>query len=366
MPLTKQVPEKATLYDEPNLSLRVPAVKRNRRELLSVFLLVVTVIAVAKGSSTIATTAAFTLTFILLGQSWNLIGGFAGPLALGQAAFFGITDFSVLWLGSHGINQYIGILAGVGASLILALIVGLATLRLPGFFFAISSLMVPLIVQAVILYFGFFQVERPFKVNDNPADFYFTDPWAYVLIGGLLVIVVAGLTTTIAGRKIGRFFVAIRENPRAAEASGIPTFRYKIYAFLTASVVASLAGALYGQLTFVFDPIDAFDPSVSVQALIVALVGGAGTVVGPVLGGLVVIPAAQLARTYLHQVPGLDQIGFAVLLLVIAFWFPRGAYPTIADALRGRRARRSPRQSEVESDTSSQRRWVDRAEGGPR
>jgi branched-chain amino acid transport system permease protein len=349
MTLIQQSEQNPALRNEPDVPVRVPLVKRARRELIAVAILVIALIGVAKGSPDFATTAAFTMTFILLGQSWNMISGLAGPLALGQAAFFGVTDFAVLELRTHGVNQYIGILVGIAASLILALIVGLATLRLPGFFFAIASLMVPLIVQAVILYFGFFQVERPFQTEDNAGDFYFTDPWTYVLIGGVLVIVAAGLTTVITGRKIGRYFVAIRENQRAAEASGVPTFRYKIYAFLIASVFASIAGALYGQLTFVFDPLDAFDPSVSVQALVVTLVGGAGTVLGPVLGGLIIIPAAQFARTYLYQLPGLDQISYAILLLIVALWFPRGAYPTVSLYLRDRRARRAFERAEAEA-----------------
>lgn len=347
MTLIQHSEEHSALRDEPDVPVRVPVVKRSRRELVAVVVLVVVLVAVAKGSPTFATTAAFTMTFILLGQSWNLISGLAGPLALGQAAFFGISDFAVLELHTHGVNQYVGIVAGVAASLVLALIVGLATLRLPGFFFAIASLMVPLIVQAVILYFGFFQVERPFSVNSDPGNFFFTDPWSYVLIGGVLVVVAAALTTVISGRKIGRYFVAIRENQRAAEASGVPTYRYKLYAFLIASVFASIAGALYSQLTFVFDPLDAFDPTVSVQALVVTLVGGAGTVLGPVLGGTIIVPATQFARTYLHQLPGLDQIGYAVLLLVVALWFPRGAYPTISLYLRDRRARRAHRRAEA-------------------
>lgn len=333
--------QKHALHNEQEPSVRLPATKRARYELLAVVVLVVVLAVSGIAAPDFATTAAFTTTFILLGQSWNLISGLAGPLALGQAAFFGLTDFVVLLLRTHGVNQYVGISAGILGSLLLALIVGTATLRLPGFFFAIASLMVPLIAQAVILYFGFFQVERPFAADNAPGDFYFTEPGPYVVVGGLLVILAAVLTMTIAGRRMGRYFVAIRENQRAAEASGVPTFRYKLYAFLIAAVIASLAGALYGQLTFVFDPLDAFDPSVSVQALVLTLVGGAGTVLGPVLGGLIIVPAAQLARTYLYQLPGLDQISYAVLLLIVALWFPRGAYPTIALALRRRRARRA-------------------------
>lgn len=341
MTVTQHRPTGTTGDRHPVGSARLPGVRRARRELASVVVLVALVVGIALASPDLSTTAAFTMVFVLLGQSWNLISGLAGPLALGQAAFFGITDFLVLVLRTHGVNQYVGVLVGIAASLVLALVVGLATLRLPGFFFAIASLMVPLIIQAVLLYFGFFQVERAFSPEDVPGDFNFNDPFVYLVVAGVLVIVAAVVTMVISGRRMGRYFTAIRENPRAAEASGVPTFRYKVYAFLIAAVFASLSGALYSQLTFVFDPLDALDPTVSVQALVVSLVGGAGTVLGPVLGGVIIIPLTQLARTYLYQLPGLDQIAYAVLLLVVALWFPRGAYPTVARALRNRKARRT-------------------------
>jgi branched-chain amino acid transport system permease protein len=319
--------------------------RRNRWELLAVVVLVVVIVLVGHNTAALATTAAFTLVFTILGQSWNVISGLAGPLALGQAAFFGLSDFLTLWLNSaHHVNQYVGILLGILASVVIAGVVGLATLRLPSFFFAIASLMVPLVLQALVLYYGFFQVERPFSLTSRPGNFYFTGVYSYVLIGAVLVVAAAVFTAVLAQRRIGRYFVAIRENTRAAEASGVPTFRYKIYAFLIASVLAAIAGALYGQLTFVFDPLDAFDPSVSIEALVVVLVGGAGTVVGPVLGAMIVVPAAQLARTYLHQAAGLDQIGYAVLLLIVAMWFPSGAYPTVAFHVR--RALQRRRQSD--------------------
>lgn len=315
--------------------------RRNRWELLGVLVLVVTMVLIGHNTPALASVAAFTMAFTILGQSWNMVSGLAGPLALGQAAFFGISDFLTLWLNSqHHLNQYLGILLGIVASLAIAGIVGLATLRLPSFFFAIASLMVPLVLQALILYYGFFQVERPFRLTSQPGDFYFTAVYSYVLIGALLVVATAVVTAVVAQRRIGRYFVAIRENSRAAEASGVPTFRYRLYAFLIGSVLAAIAGALYGQLTFVFDPLDAFDPSVSIEALVVVLVGGAGTVVGPVLGAMIVVPASQLARTYLHQAAGLDQIGYAVLLLIVALWFPSGAYPTIAHYVRRVRTRR--------------------------
>lgn len=297
-------------------------------------------VVVATRSPVLASVAAFTMVWILMGQSWNIVSGMAGPLALGQAGFFGTADFLSLQLHiGVGLNTYVAIGVALIVCAVLAALIGIATLRLPAFFFAIASLMIPLILQALVEYRGYYQVLRPTYQRNTPTQFWWSGPFAYAVAGAVLVGVVAFLTAFIARRRIGRFFVAIRENERAAAASGIPTTRYKLYAFVIAGVIAGVAGALYAQLTFVFDPTDAFDPSVSVLALVVALVGGAGTVLGPVVGGLIVIPAQQLSHTYLHQAPGLDRIGYAVVLLIVAMWFPRGVYPTLASLVVSARRR---------------------------
>jgi branched-chain amino acid transport system permease protein len=337
----------------PRLRLRMPGAGGGpssggalpvRTEAVAAAVIVVVGIGVATQSPVATSVAAFTMVWILMGQSWNIVSGMAGPLALGQAAFFGTADLlSLLLHTQYGLNTYLAIAAAILVCAALAALVGAATLRLPAFFFAIASLMVPLILQAIAEYRGYYQVLRPSYEQNTPSQFWWSGPFAYVVIGAVLVAAVAALTAFMARRRIGRFFVAIRENQRAAEASGVPTTRYKLYAFVIAAVVAGLAGCLYAQLTFVFDPTDAFDPSISVLALVVALVGGAGTVLGPVIGGLIVIPAQQLTHTYLHQAPGLDQIGYAVLLLLVALWFPRGVYPTVVTALRRRRAQRQAR-----------------------
>src|SRR4051794_31680080 len=121
------------------LTGRLPLQTRNRREVVAVVVLLVGLLLYGQVSSIAITTAAFTVTFILLGQSFNIISGMAGPLAVGQSAFFGLTAFSTLWLANKGVNQYLEILVGVVASVVLAAIVGLVTLRLAGFFFAIAA-----------------------------------------------------------------------------------------------------------------------------------------------------------------------------------------------------------------------------------
>jgi branched-chain amino acid transport system permease protein len=282
-----------------------------------------------------ATTAAFLMVWVLMAQGWNIISGFGGPLALGQAAYFGIADFvTLLLLDRYGMTQYVGILVGVAAALLIAFIVGGITLQKPAFFFAITSLLVPLILQAVIIYFGIFQIPRRLPPEPSLAMFWFADAFPYLVAGGLLVIITGFFTSSMRLRRMGRFLVANRENTRAAESSGVPTYRTKLIAYMIAAAIAALAGVLYGQLTFIFDPLDALDAQVSVQPLLLTLIGGIGTVFGPVLGGLIVVPAQQFLRIYVSGVPGLDLMIYALLLLAVSLWMPSGVYPALRTLTR--------------------------------
>ena len=282
-----------------------------------------------------ATTAAFFVVWVLMAQGWNIISGFGGPLALGQAAYFGVADFvTLLLLDRFGITQYAGMLTGVALALAIAFIVGGITLQKPGFFFAITSLLVPLILQAVIIYFGFFQIPRKLPPAPSLAMFWFPDAFPYLLTGGVLVIFAGFGTSVMRLRRMGRFLIANRENTRAAESAGVPTYRYKLIAYMIAAVIAALAGVLYGQLTYIFDPLDALDAQVSVQPLLLTLIGGIGTVFGPVLGGLIVVPAQQFLRIYVSGVPGLDLMIYALLLLVVSLWMPTGVYPAVRALVR--------------------------------
>ena len=328
-----------------------------------VVVIAIVAIGVAQSTALAATICAFTLVWMLMGQSWNIISGMAGPLALGQAAFFGTSDFLSIWLHTNAhMNTWVAILLGLLASAAMAAVIGAAALRLPFFYFAIASLLVPLILQSLAEYGGFYELLRPTYESNNPGQFWWNGPFAYVVVGAIAVSLVAVFTARLGNARMGRFFMAIRENQRAAEASGVPTSRYKVYAFVIAAVIAGFAGVLYGQLTFVFDPTSVFDPTVSIEALVIALVGGAGTVLGPAIGALIVVPATELTLTYLSQAPGLNEIAYALLLFVVAMWFPRGAYPTVATWVgrhrwRGRDQARGDRSSthaiEEAADVSS-------------
>jgi branched-chain amino acid transport system permease protein len=300
-------------------------------------------------SETAAHTMAMMAVWALMATGWNIISGYAGPISLGQAAFFGLTAFTTTVLfANYNITPYLGILLGVGLSVVLAAIIGLTTLRLSGLYFALATLTIPLIMLTLTQYLGFYEVPRPY-VGESVAYFQFNGSMPYYAAAALLVAATLFFTARLEGTRTGRYFVAIRENERAAEASGVPTFRYKFYAFLLGAVFSALAGGLYSQLSFVFSPEEVYSPIISVQALLIVLIGGPGTVLGPLVGALIVIPISELTTVYFSQLPGLNELAYALVLLVVAFWSKRGLYPFIADALaalwtrlRGRSRREPP------------------------
>jgi branched-chain amino acid transport system permease protein len=278
-----------------------------------------------------ASIMALTAVWALMACGWNIVSGYAGPLSLGQGAFFGLTAFTVsLTFAKLNWSPYYGILAGVAASLLLAAIIGLTTLRLSGLYFGLATLTIPLILSTLTRYFGYHEIPRPF-LGESFAYFQFNSSVPYYVAAAILVAFALFFTAYLTNTRMGRYFVSIRENERAAEASGVPTFRYKFYAFMIGAVLSALAGGIYSQLAFVFDPNDVYSPLVSVQALLICLIGGPGTVLGPVIGAIIVIPGGELADTYFSQLPGLNNLAYAALLLIVAFLSRRGLYPFLAD-----------------------------------
>ena len=285
---------------------------------------------IALKSESAAHLMALTAVWALMAAGWNIISGYAGPLSLGQGAFFGLTSFtSTVLFAEFNLSPYFGILAGVILSVVLAAIIGLTTLRLSGLYFGLATLTIPLIMGTLTRYFGYFEVARPY-VGESVAYFQFNSSLPYYGVAAVLVAFALVFTAHLENTRMGRYFVAIRENERAAEASGVPTFRYKFYAFLIGAAFSALAGGIYSQLAFVFSPGDVYNPLISVQALLIVLIGGSGTVLGPVIGAMIVIPGSEFTSTYFSQVPGLNNLAYACILMLVAFLSRRGLYPHIA------------------------------------
>jgi branched-chain amino acid transport system permease protein len=172
----------------------------------------------------------------------------------------------------------------------------------------------------------------------NPRQFQFQDPRAYYYIALGLMLAATALVAWLARRRFGIYLAAIREDETACEAAGVDTFRYKMLAMLLSSFLTGVGGTFYAFYLFSLQPNTVFGVPLSVEIIIRPIVGGAGTVLGPVVGSFILSPLAEIARHYFSQGGwhGAHLVVYGALLIAVVLFLPEGAYPRLARALRRR------------------------------
>lgn len=259
-----------------------------------------------------------------LGMSWNLIGGYAGQLSLGHAAFVGLGGYVTLVLQQQfGIVPWIGLFVATLAAALAALFVGV-TLRLSGIYFALATLAYPLILQILFTYWGYQEALIPARPAQPFLYMQWPDNrWYAVLFAAILML--CWLATIFLERSRWRYFLtATREDEAAAAAVGINTWLVKLWAFVISAGIAGLLGVVYAQMLFVVTPETLFGIGVSVQAIIVNLVGGIGYVAGPLLGTLIIVPISQALDAKFGSISGASQLVYGVVLIIVVLLIPRG------------------------------------------
>ncbi len=288
-----------------------------------------------------------TFYYAFLGQAWNILGGYAGQLSLGHAAFFGIGAYTSAVLAIHlGVSPWLGMLAGAGLAAILSLGVGYLGFRfgLRGFYFILLTLAVAEICRLIALhlpilggYTGLFITFTP-----NPWQFQFRGKIPYYFIALGFLCAACGIVWVIQRSKLGAYLVAIREDEDASEALGVDTFRYKMIAYAVSAAVTAVGGTFYAYFQFYLQPNTVLHINHSVDIMIRPIVGGSGTILGPVLGSFLLEILGEFSRTYFAAgAAGLNVVIYGLLLIVVVLFLPRGVYPTLAHVMR-RAARRRP------------------------
>jgi branched-chain amino acid transport system permease protein len=274
------------------------------------------------------------LIFIALGQAWNVIAGLGGQLSLGNGVFFGIGAYGTSMLFTRvGITPWIGALLSVGLAGLAAIVMGAATLRFRGVYFALAT---------VVISLGFERLTRHF-VDFTGGDAGFSEPflgtsvWAMQSRGPtpfliLSLVVVVGfylLTRLLLVSSFGLQLQAVRDE-EAAAASGVDVFHIKIMGLLLSAVMTALVGAIYVQFYLTIDPTAAFGLMQEIQIQLPALIGGLGTGAGPVIGGAFMIFVSELTNWLASglSVHGLDILAYGVLLLVVVLRAPHGVLGT--------------------------------------
>ncbi|MGX5733381.1 branched-chain amino acid ABC transporter ATP-binding protein/permease [Bosea thiooxidans] len=276
------------------------------------------------------------LVWAVMGLSWNMLSGYTGLVSFGHAAFFGLgAYFTVLTHVFFGLSPWLAIpLSGVlGAAA--GLIVGIPTFRLRGHYFALSMLAYPLALLYVFEWLGFQEVTVPMERAHPAAYMQFQDHriHTWLALGMLLGVIV--LTQLVERSRFGMALIAIKQNEAAAEAAGIDTLRWKLKAMMLSAAIAGAIGGFYAVVLLVVTPVAVFGMLVSAQALTVAMFGGVGTVWGPVIGALILIPLSEtLHAEFGSRLPGIQGVIYGFAIIGVILLAPEGVYWKVRDWLR--------------------------------
>jgi branched-chain amino acid transport system permease protein len=270
-----------------------------------------------------------TLLIALAGQGWNILGGYGGQYSFGHAAFFGTGAYVTAILQvRYGVNAWPGFAAGIAAGALVGAVIGALTFRagLRGSYFALVTLAFAEVLRIIASVAPITRagVGTQIKLDLHPTAFQFESRAVFYWVILALLAVSLGIARVIELTRFGAWLIAVRENEDAARALGVDAFKVKLGAMTISAAITAAAGCFYAQYFLFIDSGIAYGTRMSIEALLTPIIGGAGTVFGPLVGALVVKALGEAATTVAGDAPGLNLIVYGcVLVLVIAF-APRG------------------------------------------
>jgi branched-chain amino acid transport system permease protein len=284
------------------------------------------------------------LFFAYLGQAWNIVGGYAGQLSAGHAAFVGIGGYTAAVLAAEtGLTPWLGMVVGGALAGALGAIIGYLGFRfgLRGFYFVLLTVAFAEVCRIVVNNWervggavGFY-----ITFTGNPWQLQFQDDRAWYYIALALLLLATAVVWTMERRRFGIYLTAIREDETASEALGVDTLRYKLLAMALSSFLTGLAGAFYAYRYSSLQPNAVFGIPLSVEIIIRPIVGGAGTLLGPIVGSFILTPLGELSRAWFGQGGwhGAHLIVYGVLLVAVVLFLPQGAVPYVTALARRKR-----------------------------
>jgi branched-chain amino acid transport system permease protein len=285
-----------------------------------------------------------TLVFLwaAMGLAWNIISGYAGQISFGHQVFFGIGAYvTVLLVVKLALTPWIGMGIAMAVAVLAALLIGLPTFRLAGIYFGLATLAYPLIFRIVMDWLGYQEVAIP-MIRERPAWFMqFSEPRSFDLLALGVLAATLVLSRAIETSRLGYRLRAVKENEQAAEAMGVDAFRAKMAAYVLSAAPAAVVGAVYiHAILFIVTPDAVFGLLVISQTLVVSLVGGIGTLWGPLIGAAVMVPVSEvLDSTVGDRLPGIQGVVYGAALMLIMLVAPEGLYWRVQQALRARAGR---------------------------
>jgi branched-chain amino acid transport system permease protein len=270
------------------------------------------------------------LLFAFVGVAWNLMGGYAKQLSLGHAAYFGLGAYtSTILLIRFGVSPWIGILAGGVVAMLASLPIGALCFRLRGPYFAIATIATAQVLMLLFLKFRDFAWGAEGTTIPNlgnaPLMMQFDAKAAYYYIALALLAIGLAITYRIERSWMGFYLVAVGEDEDAAEAIGVDALKIKRNVYMISAFLTALAGTFYVQYIYFIDPNTAFSFNVSAEAALVSIVGGIGTLWGPVVGTVLLETTSALLQSWLGGGHGGVQLTvYSLILIVVILWRPSG------------------------------------------
>ncbi len=269
------------------------------------------------------------LIWAMVGTGWNVIGGYTGQVSNGHSLYYGVGAYAVaLCMTNFNMSPWISIWIGAAVSALAAFLVGKPLLRLSGHVFSIATMALAECARIIFINVQF---------TGGAAGVYFfskkADPWVYMQFTDSLhyyyvyLAFAVGMVAVIKILDKSKFFYYLRTikgNEMAAQSVGINVAKYKIFAYMLSAAFVSIGGSLYAQYMRYIDPSMLMTLNISMMIVLVAVMGGIGTVTGPVLGALVLTFISEYSRSFLGKYGGLDLILYGALVIIIVLFLPGG------------------------------------------
>ena len=282
--------------------------------------------------------------YAMLAQAWNILAGYCGQISLGHAIFFGLGAYtSTILFRQAEISPWIGMAAGAAVAVVASQAIGIPVFRLRGHYFAIATIALGEIVQTLFINWDWAGGARglfvPLRRPDSFTQFQFhAAKQNYYYIALALLALAVGVTRWLERSRAGYYFRAIREDQGAAASLGIHVARQKQLAMMISAGLTALGGTFYAQYILFIDPESVFPLSLSILICLVAVLGGVGTLWGPLLGAAVLVPLSEGTRVLLGGGgKALDLLIYGGLIVAISVIQPGGLMALLLPAGRPRR-----------------------------
>ncbi len=266
--------------------------------------------------------------FAFFSEAWNLISGFGKQFSLGHVAFFGIGAYITgILYADYGVSPWIGMFLGGIFGLILSLLIGFATFKLRAFFFTLSTIACAEALRVLVTYWRLGSSGLGTTIPDTPGFKYltFTNEIYYTYLAYILLLLMVFVVLKITKSRIGYYLLATGGDEEAAKSLGVNTFRIKLAVFAVSGFFTAIGGGFYCMYTRYIEPAMVFSVDFSVQFAVFAIVGGMGTIAGPILGAGLLVPLSTFFRSWIGGL--FTPVGFfayGIILIVIILFLPGG------------------------------------------